>query len=90
MTVTPPEIVHTKLGVSRRLAIPAELCQRYGLAPGGPVVIEATESGLMVRPLERVLDEVQSYFAAVAPREAVLSEELLRERREEAGRESHD
>jgi bifunctional DNA-binding transcriptional regulator/antitoxin component of YhaV-PrlF toxin-antitoxin module len=80
-------VIHTKLSAGRRIAIPAELCQQYGIAPGDPVVLETSAAGIVMRPLDTVLREVQAYFAdAVAPGVS-LSEELLRDRREEAKRE---
>jgi bifunctional DNA-binding transcriptional regulator/antitoxin component of YhaV-PrlF toxin-antitoxin module len=81
-------VIHTKLGEGRRVAIPAELCQRYGIEPGDPVVLEPTDSGIVMRPLEVVIRDVQAYFADVAPPGVRLSEELLRDRREEAEREN--
>jgi AbrB family looped-hinge helix DNA binding protein len=80
-------VIHTKMSEGRRVAIPAEFCQRYGLHPGDPVVLEPTESGIIVRPLDVVIREVQAFFADAAPSEVVLSDELLRDRREEAARE---
>ncbi|MCI0459645.1 MAG: AbrB/MazE/SpoVT family DNA-binding domain-containing protein [Gemmataceae bacterium] len=84
------DVIHTKLGEGRRVVIPAELCQRYGLEPGDPVVLESSDAGITVRPLDEVIREVQGYFAGVAPASVVLSEELLRDRREEAAREADD
>jgi bifunctional DNA-binding transcriptional regulator/antitoxin component of YhaV-PrlF toxin-antitoxin module len=81
-------IIHTKLGEGRRVAIPAELCQRYGIEPGDPIVLEPTDTGIVMRPLEVVIREVQAYFADLAPPDVKLSEELLRDRREEAEREN--
>lgn len=83
-------VIHTKVGQGRRLAIPAELCHEYGLEPGTPVVLEASESGIMVRPLATVIREVQDYFLKAIPPEVVLSEELIQERRAEAAREDRD
>jgi AbrB family looped-hinge helix DNA binding protein len=82
-------VIHTKLSEARRVAIPAELCQQYGIEPGDPVVLEPSESGIVVRPLHTVIREVQAYFADAAPPGVSLSEELLRDRREEADRENH-
>jgi bifunctional DNA-binding transcriptional regulator/antitoxin component of YhaV-PrlF toxin-antitoxin module len=82
------DVIHTKLGEGRRVAIPAELCQRYGIEPGDPVVLEPTDTGIVMRPLEVVIREVQAYFADLAPPDVLLSEELLRDRREEAEREN--
>jgi bifunctional DNA-binding transcriptional regulator/antitoxin component of YhaV-PrlF toxin-antitoxin module len=83
-----PNVVHTKLGEGRRVAIPAELCQQYGIEPGDPVVLEPSETGIIVRPLSTVIREVQAFFADAAPTGVVLSDELLRDRREEAEREN--
>ncbi len=84
------DVIHTKLAGGRRVAIPAELCRRYHLEPGDPVVIESSPSGILVRPLADVVREVQAFFAGLAPPDVLLSEELLRDRREEAAREARD
>jgi AbrB family looped-hinge helix DNA binding protein len=81
-------VIHTKISEGRRVAIPAELCERYGIAPGDRVVLEPSESGIVMRPLDAVIREVQAYFADVAPPSVSLSEELLRDRRAEAEREN--
>jgi AbrB family looped-hinge helix DNA binding protein len=84
-------VIHTKVGEGRRVAIPAELCQRYGLEPGDLVVLEPSDKGIVVRPLDAVIREVQEYFSTIAPKDGrLLSDELIRERREEAERESRD
>jgi bifunctional DNA-binding transcriptional regulator/antitoxin component of YhaV-PrlF toxin-antitoxin module len=84
------EIIHIKLGEGRRVAIPADLCQRYGIQPGDPLVLEASDHAMILRPLDEVLREVQAYFRDAAPPAAVVSDELIRERREEAKREGRD
>jgi AbrB family looped-hinge helix DNA binding protein len=81
-------IVHTKLGEGRRVAIPAELCHEYGIEPGDLLVLESTDTGIIVRPISTVIREVQEFFADAAPTDVVLSDELLRDRREEAKREN--
>lgn len=80
-------VIHTKLGEGRRVAIPVELCQRYGIEPGDPVVLEPTDSGIVMRRLEVVIREVQAFFSDTAPKDVLLSDALLRDRREEAKRE---
>jgi AbrB family looped-hinge helix DNA binding protein len=81
------DVIHVKLGEGRRVAIPADLCQRFGLHPGDPLVLEASEHAITLRPLEEVVREVQDFFADAAPPDKVLSEELSRDRRAEARRE---
>ena len=76
-----------KMSEGRRVAISAELCQRYGIEPGDPVVLESSDSGIVVRPLDVVIREVQAFFAEAAPPDVRLSDELLHDRSEEAERE---
>ena len=80
-------VIHTKLSEGRRVAIPADLCQQYGIAPGDALVLEPSATGIIMRPLDAVIREVQAYFAEAAPASMSLSEELLRDRRAEAERE---
>jgi bifunctional DNA-binding transcriptional regulator/antitoxin component of YhaV-PrlF toxin-antitoxin module len=84
------QIVHTKMGEGRRIAIPADLCHHYHLEPGAPIVLESSESSITIRPLDTVIREVQAFFADAAPPKVVLSEELSRDRRAEAKRETRD
>jgi bifunctional DNA-binding transcriptional regulator/antitoxin component of YhaV-PrlF toxin-antitoxin module len=80
-------VIHTKLGGGRRVAIPLDMCHEHGLEPGKPVVLESTETGIVVRPLDEVVRDVQDFFADAAPKKVLLSEELSRDRRAEA---AHD
>lgn len=50
-------------------------------------MLEPSESGIIVRPLDVVIDEVQAFFADAAPQDVSLSDELIRDRRAEAKRE---
>lgn len=81
------DVIHTKLGAGRRVVIPPELCQRFGMRPGDLVVLEPSDSGITLRPLDEVIREVRAFFAAAAPADVVLSDELRRDRRREAARE---
>jgi bifunctional DNA-binding transcriptional regulator/antitoxin component of YhaV-PrlF toxin-antitoxin module len=81
-------VIHTKLGGGRRIAIPANLCRKYGLAPGDAVVLEPADSGILIRPLDTVVREVQAFFADLAPRDVLLSEELIKDRQNEVAQEN--
>jgi bifunctional DNA-binding transcriptional regulator/antitoxin component of YhaV-PrlF toxin-antitoxin module len=83
-------VIHTKLSEGRRVAIPAELCQRYGIEPGDPVVLEPSATGIVMRPLDAVIREVQAFFTDAAPPGVVLSEELISDRRAETERDNRD
>jgi len=82
------QVIHTKMSDGRRVAIPADMCKEYGLEPGAPVVLESTDAGIVVRPLDAVIREVQAFFADAAPADVVLSDELRRDRKAEAAREN--
>jgi bifunctional DNA-binding transcriptional regulator/antitoxin component of YhaV-PrlF toxin-antitoxin module len=79
--------IHTKLGEGRRVVIPAELCHRYRIEPGDPVILEPSDSGIVLRPLDAVIRDVQAYFADAAPPGDSLADELIRDRRAEAEQE---
>ncbi len=83
-------VIQTKVGGGRRIAIPSELCKQYKLEPGSPIVLEPTDSGIFVRPLEDVIREVQAFFADAAPADVLLSDELTQQRKAEAATENHD
>ena len=85
----PVPVIHTTLGPGRRVVIPAEVCRSFGLGPGSPVVIEASEGGVLLRPLDSVLHEVQAFFRDAASADVQLTDEPAGDRRVEAGRESH-
>jgi AbrB family looped-hinge helix DNA binding protein len=80
------DAIHTKLTESRRVAIPAEICQALGLRPGDPLVLEVANHAIVLRSLDDVVREVQAYFADAAPPDVIVSEELSRDRRAEAAR----
>jgi bifunctional DNA-binding transcriptional regulator/antitoxin component of YhaV-PrlF toxin-antitoxin module len=84
------DVVHVKLGEGRRVAIPAELCQRYGIQPGDQLVLEGYEHVMALRPLGEVVREVQAFFKDAAPADTCLSEQLVQDRRDEAKREERD
>jgi AbrB family looped-hinge helix DNA binding protein len=83
-------IIHTKLGEGRRVVIPAELCEDLGLSPGDALVLESSETRIVVRPFDAVVREVQAFFADAAQPDVLLSDELIRDRRAEAARDDHE
>jgi AbrB family looped-hinge helix DNA binding protein len=79
--------IHTKLGDDRRVAIPAKVCDRLGIAAGDPLVLEETADSLRLIPCAHVLREVQAVFAAHRTEGESLVDELIAARRAEAARE---
>ena len=84
------QVEYVKIGDDGRVVIPSSLRRELNIKPGDTLVLESDGDSLLVRGYEQVLKEVQAAFADVAPPEALLSEELLRDRRDEANRGSRD
>lgn len=79
----------TTIDSSGRIHIPAEARQKHGLGNGTPVVLMDDEHGSMrLLSLDEFTRGIQSYFQSLEPADAIWSEELIEERKEEAARES--
>lgn len=88
-TIDPnPTSYSARVDSSGRIVVPAELRERLHFRPGDELVLQEDAGVLHVRSYEQVIAEAQAYFADVAPDEGLLSEELIRSRREEARREA--
>jgi AbrB family looped-hinge helix DNA binding protein len=83
-------VFHTKLSDGRRVAIPADVCQKLGIHPGDPLAIEIHDDGLHLIPYAQIIREVQKAFAPYKKPGVSVVDELIRERREEAARENHE
>jgi len=70
-----------------RLVIPAELRRELALQPGDSVVLDVADGALRVRPLRRAVEQARGLLRQYLPGGISLSEELIRDRREEAARE---
>lgn len=57
---TPPPSEPTKVGKRGTVVIPASLRRRYGLEEGTPIVAEAREEGVLLRPAALVPIEIYS------------------------------
>lgn len=70
-----------------RVVLPAGLRKEFGIEDGTEVVFGRTEHGIEVKTLAEVVRQAQDRFARlVRPGESVV-DELIRDRREAAGRE---
>lgn len=79
-----------KVDSAGRVVLPADFRLRAAIAPGDHVVAEDDGAAIRIRTYDQVLREVQAFFKTAAPPDQLLSEELLRERRAEATRETDD
>jgi AbrB family transcriptional regulator (stage V sporulation protein T) len=83
----PEQCWHTSLDKSGRVHLPAELRKELGVTAGVDLVWMKDSGGLKLRPFEEVIHEYQEYFLSLGPASESWSDELIRERREEARRE---
>jgi AbrB family looped-hinge helix DNA binding protein len=74
---------HLKVDSSGRIVLPAEARARNHIAEGDTVTVVEDENGLHVKTREQILAEAQAYFASFVPRDVLLSEEILADRRAE-------
>ena len=79
--------VRVKMGTNGRLVVPAGLRKEIGLADGKSVLLEAVKGELRVRPMDNVVQHAQERLREFLGDKKSLSEELIADRRSEAGRE---
>ena len=80
---TERHVYHLKADSSGCVVLPSEERQRNHIAEGDTVVVVADWSGLHVKTREQIGAEAQAYFASFVPRDVLLSEEVLQDRRAE-------
>lgn len=80
------KIYHVSIDGAGRLVIPAEARQRNQLGSSGTVIVVDDGNGLHLKSPEQAIADAQAYFASLAPRERILSDEIIAERRSEAER----
>jgi AbrB family looped-hinge helix DNA binding protein len=81
-----PENV-VNVGPQGRIVIPARIRRELGLGEGSSLAVRTEGGRLILEPRKEVLRRVRGRYARVAGKKR-LSEELIRERRTEARRES--
>lgn len=84
----PGNVWQTKIDASGRIVLPAEARAELGLERGSEVVLVRDGEGLHVKTPAQLAAEVQDYFAALWPNERDVAAELIRDRRDEAARET--
>jgi bifunctional DNA-binding transcriptional regulator/antitoxin component of YhaV-PrlF toxin-antitoxin module len=76
------DFIRSWIADAGRVVIPAEFRKALGVE----VLISRDDHGLRITTLRDAIRQAQDYFASLARPEVRLSEELLRDRREEAAR----
>ncbi len=69
-----------------RVVIPASLRKMLGLVEGSEVILTCRQDALVVRTRRHGIAAAQKYFTRLAPAEELWSEDLIRDRRQEAQR----
>jgi AbrB family looped-hinge helix DNA binding protein len=82
------EFIRSKVSDAGRVVIPAELRKEFGIEEGEDVVFSKDEHGIRIITLREAIRQAQDYFCSLAPAGVSLSDELLRDRREEAAQEN--
>lgn len=77
------QVYHLRVDSSGRIVLPADARERNHIAHGDTVTVVEDNQGLHIKTREQVKAEVQAYFADLAPRDVLLSEEILQDRRAE-------
>ena len=76
-----------QLGAQGRLVIPAALRKALHLEPGDRLIARKVGDSLVLEKREVIVKRLQDRFSHI-PREVSLVDELIEERREEAGKET--
>ncbi len=75
------------IGEGGRIVIPASVRKAMGLKPGDDVILELKDDELKVLSMRKAIARIQEHVRRYVPEGVSLSDELIRERREEASRE---
>ncbi|MCH7654117.1 MAG: AbrB/MazE/SpoVT family DNA-binding domain-containing protein [Chloroflexi bacterium] len=79
--------IKTKLGKGGRVVIPAEYRKRLGIEPGDEIIVTFKDGEIKITTVREAVRRAQAIVRRFVPEGRMLSDELIRERREEAARE---
>ncbi|WP_020467752.1 AbrB/MazE/SpoVT family DNA-binding domain-containing protein [Singulisphaera acidiphila] len=82
------ETFRARIDPAGRVLIPATTRHRLGIDQGDELIVEVDDRGIHITTAQQAVKEVQAFFSDIKPTSGLLSEELIRDRREEAERES--
>jgi AbrB family looped-hinge helix DNA binding protein len=78
------EFPRSRVADAGRVVIPAEYRKAFGLEEGTEVIFSKDDHSIRITPLREAVRQAQDSFASLAPSNVILSDELLRDRRDEA------
>jgi AbrB family looped-hinge helix DNA binding protein len=81
------KVYRSRIDKSGRIVLPAEVRSTLGVAEGDSVLVVQDGKSVEILTPQEALRQAQEYFMKLAPPEVCMSDELIRERREEAAHE---
>jgi AbrB family looped-hinge helix DNA binding protein len=81
------KVHRSKIDKSGRIVLPAEVRSILGVAEGDSVLVVQDGRSVEILTPQDALRQAQDYFMKLAPPEVCMSDELIRDRREEAANE---
>ena len=79
------KVYRARLDSSGRIVLPADVRERLGVSDGDSVLVVEDDVGFRIETADHALQAAQAYFASLVPAGVSLVDELLQERRQEAG-----
>lgn len=80
-------VYRCKVDPANRVVLPADVRRCLGITKGDEVLLEVDDQGIRITTAAQALRQAQEYFRSLVPADVSMTDELLRERREEAARE---
>ena len=77
------QVHNLKVDASGHVVLPSETRERLHISGGDTVIIVEDEAGVHLKTRDQLLAEAQASFATLAPKDVLLSKEILQERRSE-------
>lgn len=77
-------VYHVKLGDSRRIALPAELCRKLDMLPGEELLVTESGDGLAITPLRRQAQRMRQELRDLLGTGPSLTADLKKLRTDEA------
>jgi AbrB family looped-hinge helix DNA binding protein len=81
------KIYQSKIDKSGRIVLPADVRAALGVSEGDSVLVVHEGQSVEIVTSKQAVRPAQDYFMKLAPPDLCMSDELIRERREEAARE---
>ena len=85
--MTDTQVNRARVDDAGRIVIPAATRKQFGIDPGDEVLVKADDRGIHIVTADQAIREAQAFFAPYKKPGELVSDELIRERREEAARE---